>query len=222
MRQMYQLSQIKKTLFVSLFLGIIFILAVAVWYAPVLFKGYAAYTLTANGLLGRNVFLTGLYSTENNLNVILAPSLIKKQGHLAAAGNKLTSLLYAQVFRIIGLPEKNNFVLLSITIHALSLVIFVGLILGLFGFKTASVFSLIYIFLPFNWRLPYALGTYEFALLFFSLFFLFYFYGIRQKHNCLYLTVAGIFLALACLSKEALLLFYLCFFGCLPLGIMLI
>jgi len=101
------MSKLKHSLFISLFLLTVFILAVIVWYSLVLFKGYPAYIMTNNALMGRNVYLTGLYSVENDLNVFLASDLIEEQGHLSTYGNKLTSLLYAKVFKIIGLPSEN-------------------------------------------------------------------------------------------------------------------
>jgi len=190
----------------SIFLLVVFVLAVGVWYSPVLFKGYSTYSMTSNMLIGRNAYLTGLYSAENDLNVLLASDLIEEQGHLSTYGNKLTSLLYAKVFKITGLPSENGLILLSIFIHALTLLISTGIVLYLFNLKTASIFSLVYIFLPFNWRLPYHLGNYEFALFFLALFFLFYFCGIRRKYNYIYFGVSGGFLFLACLSKEAIML----------------
>ena len=39
-----------------------------------------------------------------------------------------------------------------------------------------------------------------------SLFFLLFFYGLKNKYNYIYIPISGIFLALACLSKEALFL----------------
>jgi len=195
-----------KFLINSIFLLAVFILAVCVWYSPALFKGYPAYTMTINALMGRNVHLTGLYSVENDFNVFLASDLIKEQGHISIYGNKLTSLLYGKIFTLIGLSGVDNLVLLSVFIHALTLLIFTGVVLYLFRLKTAVIFSLIYIFLPFNWYLPYHLGTYEFVLFFLALFFLFYFYGIRQKNGYIYLIMAGASLALSCLSREALLL----------------
>jgi len=194
-------------LFISIFLLTVFILAVAVWYAPILFKGYPVYTMSTNAVMARNVYQTGLYSAESDLNVFLSSNLIKEQGHISAKGNKLTSLLYAQVFKVTGLPEVGNFILLSIFINALTLIIFTGLVLYLFDFKKASVFSLIYIFLPFNWASPYSLAGYEFALLFLALFFLFYLYGIKQqKYSYFYLIIAGLFLGLTGLAREVLLL----------------
>lgn len=208
MLQTNQGRKLKSYLFIGVFLLAVFVFAVIVWYSPVLFKGYSVYTMSSNAVMARNVYQTGLYSAESNLNVFLSSNLIEEQGNISAKGNKLTSLLYAQVFKITGLPEVGNFILLSIFIHALTLVIFTGLVLYLFDFKKASVFSLIYIFLPFNWFLPYGLAGYEFALLFLALFFLFYLYGIKQKkYSYFYLVIAGLFLGLAGLSKEALLLF---------------
>lgn len=199
-------SQAKHFLFISIFLLIVFILAVAVWYLPVLFKGYSAYIITPNALLGADIYQTGLYSMEGDLNILLSSTLIQEQGHLSASGNKLTSYLYAKVFEITGLPSANSFVLLSVFIHALTLLIFTGVVLYLFNSQTAFIFSLVYIFLPFNWLLPYRLGTYEFSLLFLSLFFLLYFRGIKEKYSYIYLPISGIFLALSCFSREALFL----------------
>lgn len=199
-------NQAKRFLFISVFLLAVFVLAIVVWYSPTLFKGYAAYTISPNALLARNVYQTGLYSAESDLNVFLSSSLIKEQGHLSTVGNRLTSLLYAKVFKITGLPSENNFVLFSVIIHALTLVIFTLVVLYLFGFGIFLIFPLIYIFLPFNWQLPYSLAEYEFALLFLSLFFLFYLYGLKRKYDSIYLIIAGVFLGLACLSAEALLL----------------
>ena len=210
-------NKIKSFLLISIFLLAIFILAVAVWYSPVLFKGYSTHAFTTNTLMGRNVYLTGLYSAENDLNVFLAPSLVKEHGHISTYGNKLTSLLYGQVFKITGLPDENKIVLFPIVLHALTLLIFIGIILYLFRFKIAITFSLIYIFLPFNWHQPYHLSTYEFALFFFALFFLFYLWGVKggvltekvQKLSLgrgICLIMSGGFLSLAGLSKEAVLL----------------
>ncbi|MBL7148204.1 MAG: hypothetical protein ISS82_05245 [Nanoarchaeota archaeon] len=210
-------NKIKSFLLVGIFLLVVFVLAVAVWYSPVLFKGYSTHVFTTNTLMGRNVYLTGLYSAENDLNVFLAPSLVKEQGHISAYGNKLTSLIYGKVFKITGLPDENNIVLFSIIFHALTLLILTGVVLYLFKFKTAIIFSLVYIFLPFNWHQPYHLSTYELSLFFFALFFLFYFWGVKggvltekiQKLSLgrgICLIISGSFLALAGLSKEAVLL----------------
>lgn len=217
MLQTNQDRKLKSSLFTILFLLAVFVSAVAVWYSPILFKGYPAYTMTSNAIMSRNFYQTGLYSAESNLNVFLSSNLIEEQGHISTKGNKLTSLAYGEVFKITGLPDENRIVLFSIVLHALTLIIFTGIILYLFKFRTAITFSLIYIFLPFNWYQPYHLGTYEFALFFFALFFLFYFWGVRESALAekvqklslgrgVCLIMSGGFLALTMLAKESLLL----------------
>lgn len=200
------MKKINKKLGLGLFFLAVFWLAVLVWYSPVLFKGYSAYSMNTNMLMSRNIYQTGLHSAENDLNVFLSSNLVEEQGHASAYGNKLTPLIYAKIFKITGLLDGDNIVLLSIIVHALTLLVFSGIVLFFFGFRISLIFSLIYIFLPFNWHLPYRLATYEFALLFLSLFFLFYFYGIKRKRDYIYFIIAGAFLALACLSREALIL----------------
>jgi len=195
-----------KFLFNSVFLLIVFILAIGVWYSPVLFKGYNSNSPSSGSLLIRNFSENGLYSMEDNLNIILSSNLIKDNGILSIRGNKLTPLLYSKIFNFTGLPDANDLIFFSIFICALALVIFTGLVLYLFNFKLASIFSLVYIFLPFNWQLPYSFCAYEFALLFLSLFFFLFFYGLKNKYNYIYLPISGIFLILACLAKEALFL----------------
>jgi len=199
----------RKKYVLGVILSLLFVFSVAsiVWYSPVLFKGYATYRINTNILAGRNVSQAGLYSTENDLNVFLSSSQIKEQGHLSSEGNKLTALLYGEVFRITEHLEPEQLVLFSVFLHSLTLIVFTLLVLYLFNFKTALIFSFIYIFLPLNWYLPYVLGSYEFALFFFSLFFLLYFYGIKQKRYYLYLIIAGLSLALAGMAREALLIF---------------
>ena len=185
---------------------IVFIFAVVVWYSPVLFKGYNPYGSSEGALLSQNLYENNFYSLDNNLDVVLSSSLIKEEGRLSTYGNKLTPEIYNYVFKIIGLPNASNLVLLSIFINALALVFFTILVLYLFNFKTAVVFSLIYVFLPFNWQLTSSFCSYEFALLFLSLFSLLFFCSLKNKYNYIFIPISGIFLALACLSKEALFL----------------
>jgi len=201
-----QNNKIKHFFFIGIFLLTVFILAIVVWYSPVLFKGYNPYGPSVGSLLVNNLYEFDSYSIENNLNVTLSSNLIENDGILSIRGNKLTPLLYSKIFSVTGLPKVGNLIFLSIFIHALALAIFTGLILYLFDFKLASIFSLVYIFLPFNWQLPYSFCSYEFALLFLSIFFLLFFYGLKHKYSYVYLSVSGIFLVLACLSKEALFL----------------
>ena len=177
-----------------------------VWYSTDLFRGYPACKVSPNSILARNINQTGFYSLESDKNVVLSPELIKEKGQPSSLGNRMTSYLYAGILKIAGDPNLRSYLLLSIVINALAFVVFLRLILYLFDFKIASLFGFIYILLPLNWQVPYNIGTYEFAFLFFSLFLLFYFIGQNKRHSYLYYISSGLFLALAVLSREALLL----------------
>lgn len=169
-------------------------------------------------ILAKNYAKTGVLANENNLNITLAPSLIRKEGHPLVMSEYLGSFFYAQIFKIIGLPDYNNLILFSVILYALILVLFTILTLYLFNFKIAIVFSLIYIFSPVGWGLPRYLGSYEFCLIFWALFFVFYFLGVKRteqsknKFNNLFFIISGIFLALSGLSKEVSFIFALAFF----------
>jgi len=209
----------KKNLLIIFFLGAIFFIAVVVWYSPVIFKGYPIQTIGKEMILARNYHLAGVLADQNNLNITIAPSLVKNEGRPLVLSEYLGSFFYAKIFNLFGVPSYNNLILLSIILYALVLVLFAVLILYLFGFKVAIVFSLIYIFSPIGWGLAYALAEYEFCLIFLALFFIFYFVGLKKeektdksKLNNLFFVVSGIFLALSALSSEAILVFVLAFF----------
>ena len=208
----------KKGLLITIFLSAIFILAVAVWYSPIIFKGYSTQGISQDMLLARNYHQTGVLATHNNQSILISSSLIKEEGHPLIMSQYLRSFFYAKIFNIIGVPDYNNLVLTSIVLYALVLVLFTILVLYLFNFKVAIVFSLIYIFSPLGWGLASCLGLYEFCLIFWALFFIFYFLGaqkIRQpqsKFSNLFFIISGIFLCLSALSREATLVFALAFF----------
>lgn len=194
-----------------IFLAAVFFLAVAVWLSPVLFKGYIPQDLgNPSVVLGKNLAKTGFYGAENELNVVLSSDLID-QAHLSSQGNKLTAVIYGEIFKTSGLLSEKQLLLLSILLQALALVIFTLTVLYLLGYKIASLFSLFYVLLPFNWQLTYATGPYAFCLLFFALFLLSFFFGLNRSRQYLYFIPAGIFLGLACLAKEAF-FFFLPFF----------
>jgi hypothetical protein len=95
-----------------IFLTTVFFLAVAVWFSPILFKGYVPHDIGSPGLiLGRNLAETDEYAMESDLNVFLASSLIKEQAHPSAQGNKLTPLIYGQIFKITGPLSEEKLIL---------------------------------------------------------------------------------------------------------------
>jgi len=196
----------------------IFVLAVLVWYSPVLFKGYNSGTTDGHALVrARNLALAGKYSTESKTNVILAPELIPQEGIQSNYGNKLGTVLYSYLIRIFGALDPKTIVLINCIILALALIIFALAVNFLFDLKTSLIFSFFYIFFPSNWSLPQTLIGYNFALLFLSLFFLFFAIGLERfkgqglsekgkSHlvikKFIIFGLAGLFLILACFCRE--------------------
>jgi len=198
-----------KFLFNSVFLLVIFILAVIVWYSPILFKGYSPNLVDSNINIARNINESGIFSLEDNLNIVLSSSLISEKGEISGLGNKFTAFLYAGLWKIFNSLSLNQLILISVIINAFALIIFTILVSNLFNWKTGLLFAIIYIFLPFNWKTSYSVGSYEFALIFIALFFLFYFQAQKediQKYAKLFWILAGIFLTGAILSRETFIL----------------
>ena len=137
-----------------IFLILISIISMAVWYAPFAFKGYNSSALASHSILrARNIALTGKYATENELNVILSPDLIEKQGVESSYGSKLNSQIYAVGIKLFNLDTNAEIVLFNSFILTLALIFFSLIVYYLFDLKTAWLFALIYIFLPSNWQL---------------------------------------------------------------------
>lgn len=212
------MTKLNKKILITVFLLAVFFLAVGVWYSPIIFKGYPIQGVSKEIVLARNYYQSGILADQNDLNVTLAPSLVKKEGHPLVLFEYLGSFFYAQIFKITGIPDYHNLVLISLILCALVLVLFTILTLHLFNIKVAAVFSLIYIFSPIGWSLSQSQGDYEFCLLFWALCLIFYFLGIkktkqsRNKLNNLFFAISGIFLALSALSAEVTLVFALAFF----------
>jgi len=204
-----QNNQAKHFLFISMFLMSVFILAVIVWYSPILFKGYSPNGVGIDINIARNINEAGIFSLENNLNVVLSSSLISENGEVSGLGSKLTVFLYAGLWKIFDSLSLDQLFLMSVIINAFALIIFTILVSDLFDRKTGLLFALVYIFLPFNWRASYSVGSYEFALVFIALFFFFYFQAENkniQKSARFFWILAGVFLVGAVLSKECFIL----------------
>lgn len=208
----------RKGLLITIFLSVVFVFAIAVWYSPIIFKGYSTRGISQDILLARNYHQTGVLAVHNNQSILISSNLVKEEGRSLVMSQYLRSFFFAKIFKITGVPDYNNLILLSIILYALALVLFTILILYLFNIKIAAVFSLIYIFSPLGWGLSGFLGSYEFCLIFWALFFIFYFLGTKKtkqfqgKLNNLFFVVSGVFLVLSALSKEVTLVFALAFF----------
>ncbi|MFA6254817.1 MAG: hypothetical protein WC675_02135 [Patescibacteria group bacterium] len=200
-------------------LGVIALLAVLVWYSPIIFKGYNVSILDVNALVrARNLANAEINGAENDLNVVLSTDLLKEQGNQSLQGNNLSVFLMAKIIKIFGSFNVLSVILFNCVVLALALIIFGLAVYYLFGYKVFLFFSLIYIFLPSNWFITQSLLSYQFAVLFLAIFFLLFTLGTRGlgkeiKSNffslsTIYLIFSGIFLALAGLSKEAFLIFF--------------
>lgn len=193
--------------FSKYFILISAVLAMGVlWYSPFLFKGYLPDAVNDQLVLARNLQKTAKYSMYNDKGVLLSSSDIASSGEPSAIGNKLTAGLYSKILSYTGQININSFMHISLIINSLTLLVFAFLIYYLFGVKIALMFSFVYALLPTNWRTVYALGNYEFALLFLSLFFLLFLIGKDRKYSAIYFIFSGLFLVAAILAKEAFLM----------------
>lgn len=176
-----------------------------VWYSPFLFKGYSPDAANDQLVLARNLQKTGKYSMHNDRSVLLSSNEVALNGGPSTIGNRLTANLYSKIIGYAGIMDIGDFVLISVVINSLTLLALAFLVYYLFGVKIALIFSFVYALLPTNWRTVYALGNYEFALLFLSLFLLLFFMGRDRKFGQVYFVFSGAFLSLAVLTKEAFL-----------------
>jgi len=207
------MTKLNKKILTVTFILAVFFLAIGVWYSPIIFKGYSASVISREIVMARNYYQSGVLASQNNLNVTLASSLIKSEGHSLVLSEYFGSFFYSKIFKITGIPDYNTLILISLILYALVLVLFTIITLHLFNLKVAIVFSLIYIFLPLGWGLTDSSGSYEFCLIFLALFFLFYFMGVKGDEKskntiaAFLFIFSGLFLALSSLSKEIALVF---------------
>jgi len=200
---------IKKPILIFLFLLVIFISSVVVWYSPILFKGFVPYKICPSINTARNISAAGSFLLESNLNVVLASSLVAEQGEISSLGSKFTAFSYSGIQNVFGSFSPQELIFTNLILRAVALLLFTILVSNLFNRKIGLLFALVYIFLPFNWRASYSIGSYEFALIFIALFFLFYFQAEKkniQKYARFFWILASVFLAGAVLSKECFIL----------------
>ncbi len=157
----------------------IFILAILVWYSPILFKGYNPLLVNMHGIVRmRNYALVGIIGSENDLGVVLSTDQLNKI-NVSMQGSKLTVILGSLIFRIFT-PTTNQLVLINCILHGLALIIFGLTVYNTMGYRIFLYFSLIYIFLPSNWSVIYMNLYYPFSIIFLALFFYFFTKGVKQ------------------------------------------
>lgn len=208
------LSKVRKfrAIFFAIYLVIVFFAIGVLWYSPVLFKGYPLNYPAAEVVTARNYVQQGVFGLEDHLSVVVAPELVKENANPSSLGNKLTPFSYAVIFKFFGQLDWDSLIFVAIGVNALAVVFFAIAVYRVFGFKVAVLFPLVYALIPSIWRLAATPGGYEFPLLYFSVFTLFYFWNYKCKQNHLFLAISGLFLALSCMAKEAMFLFLPIFF----------
>jgi len=186
-------------------LGIILvmIMAVLVWYSPVIFKGYPTDLPGSSQVVARNLVLTGKFSQESAKNVILNSERIRQEGTTSSKGDKLIAICNAGIYKLFGMPDANKAVLISVFVNALAFLFFFFTVWQLFNYKNALIFSGIYIFLPVIWATSLNSNSYEYAFLFLSIS-LFIFFSKWERYKWLKYGLVGIFLALCFLSRDAM------------------
>ena len=195
-------SKILKVFF--LLFAVLF--AAGVWYSPFLFKGHSPDAANDQLVLAKNLQKSGKYSMYNDKGVLLSSGEVALNGEMSTIGNRLTAVLYSKILGYMGQLDINDFMVVSVIINSLTLLVLVFLVYYLLGIKIALIFSFIYTLLPANWRNVYALGNYEFALFFLSLFFLFFILGKDKRYSYVHFIFSGSFLSFAVLAKEAFLI----------------
>ncbi|MBU1164128.1 hypothetical protein KKA15_01025 [Patescibacteria group bacterium] len=211
----------KQNIIFGLLLVAIFISAGVVWYSPVIFKGYNLLSDGSNVIVkAKNYNQTGIYGSENDLNVIMSSSLIEQEGHESLQGGKINGYLHSYLIKFTGEQTNSKLILSNIVILALTLVLFAITVYYLFNLTITILFAAIYIFIPTIWLLPQSFAEYEFSLFFLVIFFLLFTIGTNKlslnkksedtkiiSYNTALLVFSGASLAMACLTKEALLIF---------------
>ncbi len=193
----------KKLFFKILFLFFIFIIAIFIWYSPVLFKGYSNVIPVSSRSIARNIVTSGKFSLESEKNVILGSGIVKEKGVISSQGNKMSVILSALVYKIFGVPDNNQAVFIGIVIYALALFFFFLTIWRLFGYLQAILFASVYIFLPVIWETAIHPNFYEFSLLFLSL--SFFVLTIEfKRYKWIKYSLSGVFLALCCMCRDAM------------------
>jgi hypothetical protein len=197
-----------KKYLIPVFAVVIFLVVFAVRFYPVFHKGYPPSIRADSLILARNLSLEGEYKIEDEKGIILTTPLLGERGVPSNIANNLTSVLYAKLFDIFGFnPQLPLYV--SLALYALSTVLVFVLVFRLFNLWLALIFALVDIFSPIILANSIFPGSYEWAILFFSIALLIYFkpqYGkeiqLPEKNgrNYLRLVFAGLFFGLASLA----------------------
>jgi hypothetical protein len=187
---------------------IIFFLSLIIRYYPIWHKGYQYSISAENLILARNLSLTNKYSLEDSKNIILSSGLVEKKGIPSNLGNKLTPIIYKYIFDLFGL-KLDLALYISLLLFGLTNILLFLLLLKLFNFQIACLFSLIDIFMPLVIKGAGIDGFYEWAMLFFTIGLLIYL--LKEKGSYSRLIFASLFFGLAALARNAFLISFIPF-----------
>jgi len=146
--------------------------------APYFYKGQSPWLGYRNLNLARNMALSGKFSVESQQNIFLSSMEISSQGQIANTGNSLTPVIYSWIFKAFGF-NYNLPVFVSVILSALTSVLIFLLIFRLLGLWPALLAASLDLFLPVNWLGALAAGFYEWAMLFFVLGLVCYFWQTK-------------------------------------------
>lgn len=200
-------SKGRRLLMTALLAAIIFVTSIAAYSYPFLKKGFVPGPGYPYLSVARNLAFGRTLKTESAKGVLLSSTHAAAEGVAQGVLNPLTSLIYAQIFRILGQgPVTLVFPLyFSILLAAVYNIVLFFLVARLMSRSIGFMAALLATLMPVRMMGALFYGGYEFAMLFFLLG-LYVYLGSRQgpfEAGRGRLFGASVLLALAALSRNA-------------------
>src|SRR3989338_4648712 len=161
-----------KNIYIRIILSaIIFGVSLAAYYYPIYKKGYTPGGAFSNLSEARNFALSGTYRYESSDGMFLSSDRAFQEGRITAIPNPLTPIIYGQIFKITG-ADRTNLLLpmhISIVLATLFNVAMFLLIARLFNTIAGFSASMIMALMPVRISGVLYFGSYEFAMIFFTI-----------------------------------------------------
>ncbi|MBU4332066.1 glycosyltransferase family 39 protein [Patescibacteria group bacterium] len=178
---------------------IIFLLAVAVRSAPVVYKRYSHKLSYYHLVAARNLAESGKFAVESEKNVVLSSHRIGQEGATPKnIAHEYTPVIYGWIFKLFGFGQTYP-LYISMALYALGNVLLFFLILKIFNYRAAIIFSIIDILCPIIIVWSNVAGSYDLAMFFFILALFAYFYQEKAKPHLL--VISGLLLGVAALCR---------------------
>ena len=188
----------KKKIIVTVL--VIFFMALMIRSLPVIYKGFSFMPASTRLLAAKNLAETGKFAIESEKNVILSSSRIADEGvEPGTTFHRFTSIIYSWVFKVFGFSQELPFYI-SMFLYAITNVLLFFLILKMFNYQLAVLFSVVDIFCPIVNARALCFGSYEFAMLFFVLALFIYLY--KEKPGIFRLFLASVFFGLGAITRS--------------------